>query len=411
MFSAMGSKIKNETSSLNQLGAEGGIRFLGSAKGVLPTGPDGVPVFNSLDIQGNPLADPAIRKGMVSYNYTLNQQGLETMVNCAYSSTSPILFDPVPNLNATTLVSTSGTCDPGDGLEPVLKDVLQYTTLNTNNTLTYWACKQSPSQGSTDPTYFVYLRGRVNYRASIGNITCRVSPMRARDFEVAYHSLLGYFTSQASASSLGETSQRPTYSPFTDSMLVGLGNIIWEGQNWSANLFAEAVFSIGVKNFDVPTSLVQSDTQLRLFEAMIKGVLEYEVSFTLFIISRLDSTSHRCCQGTYSRVVYSLGLRDPPPTTCLRTVNGTVSYSVRGWYIDNSGAQAGLLMPMFVINLTSLGLLFACFIMGQFKYTYDFDATDSMSLLTALVVNVRRGRDGKVEWHNKVHYEVDRARD
>ncbi|KAJ2912770.1 hypothetical protein MD484_g7641, partial [Candolleomyces efflorescens] len=391
MLSAIGSRIENQTtSSFNQLGAEGGIRFLGSPKGVLPIGPDGIPAFDTLQAQANPFADSVVRGGIVSYNYTLRQQGLETMVNCSYDPTStPILYEAVPDLNSTLLISTVGTCDAANGLEPVLKDVVQYMTLNTNNTLTFWGCKQPPSQGSPDPTYFIYLRGRVNYRTSIGNVTCRVSPLRARDFDVTYHSIPNYFTSQAALSGLEESSQRQTYSTFTDSMLVGFGNIIWEGQNWASNLFAEAVFSMGVKNLGVP-STEPSDTHLRLFEAMIQGVLEYE--------------------GTYSRLVYSLGLGNPPPETCLRTINGNVVYSVRGWYIDDVGAQAGLLMPMFLINLTSLCLLFACFIMGQFRYTYDFDATDSMALLTALVVNVRRGRDGTVEWHNKVHYEVDRAR-
>ncbi|KAJ2926290.1 hypothetical protein H1R20_g10801, partial [Candolleomyces eurysporus] len=70
--------ITNETSSLNQLGVHGGIRFLGSTKGVLPIGPNGVPAFDSLNTQANPLLYPAIQRGIISYNYTLDQQGLET---------------------------------------------------------------------------------------------------------------------------------------------------------------------------------------------------------------------------------------------------------------------------------------------------------------------------------------------
>jgi hypothetical protein len=37
------------------------------------------------------------------------------------------------------------------------------------------------------------LRGRVNYEASIGNITYTVSPMRSQTFSVHYLSLPGYF--------------------------------------------------------------------------------------------------------------------------------------------------------------------------------------------------------------------------
>jgi citrate lyase alpha subunit len=74
-------------------------------------------------------------------------------------------------------------------------------------------------------------------------------------------------------------------------MLVGLGNVVWEGQSWASNLFAEAVFSMGTKNLNV-SSREPSDTHLRLFEAMIQGVLEYEVSAEL--LTRLNPTSHRC---------------------------------------------------------------------------------------------------------------------
>lgn len=272
MLSILG--FGNETSSLTQLGVEGGIRFLGSAKGVLPIGPKGVPAFDSLQSQANPVLYPAIQRGIVSYNYTLDQQGLETNVSCYPESPSPISYRAIET-NSTRIIATNGTC--AAGLQNVL-DVNEYRTLNTKNTLTYWACKQPPSQGSIDPTYFIYLRGRVNYENSIGNVTCRVSPMRARDFKVGYHSEPRYFASQAK-NTPGEASQRSTYAPFIDGGLIGLGNLIWEGQNWASHLVAEAVFSMATKNLNV-SSLERSDTHLRLFEAMIQGVLEYEVSFS-----------------------------------------------------------------------------------------------------------------------------------
>ncbi|KAJ2926289.1 hypothetical protein H1R20_g10800, partial [Candolleomyces eurysporus] len=151
--------ITNETSSLSQLGVEGGIRFLGTAKGVLPIGPDGVPAFDSLQTQANPLIDPAVRRGIVSYNYTLDQQGLEINVSCYNDSTSPIRYYPLESDPSRRVIASNGTCDPAAGLEDVLINVVDhYRTLNVNNTLTYWACKQPPSQGSIDPTYFVYLR-------------------------------------------------------------------------------------------------------------------------------------------------------------------------------------------------------------------------------------------------------------
>ena len=80
---------------------------------------------------------------------------------------------------------------------------------------------------------------------------------------------------------------------------------------------------------------------------------------------------------------------------------------MRGWFIDNLGAQAGLLIPMFLINLTSLSLIFACCIMGQFRYTSNIDVTDSMSLMSVLVVDGREETDGKIEWNHKVRYGIE----
>ncbi|KAJ2912777.1 hypothetical protein MD484_g7634, partial [Candolleomyces efflorescens] len=377
MLSVIG--IHNETSSLNQLSAEGGIKFLGSARGVLPIGPDGVPAFNSLETSSNPFTDPDIRRGMVSHNYTLTQQGLETNVSCSYDPTSPIAFEGIEN--STMVIATYGSCDAAMGVEPVTNEVLFYPTVNGNNTLTYWTCKELQAPGSIDPTYFIYLRGRVNYRTSIGNITCRVSPMRSREFNVDYHSSPGYFSSRATNTS-GALSERSTYPPFTDWILVAFGNLMWETQNWASHLVAEAVFSMGTKNLNV-SSFEPSDTHLRLFEAMIQGILEYG--------------------ATYSRLVYSIG--DNPPQTCSRAVTGHVSYSVRGWFIDNPASQVGLLIPGLLINASSLLLLLACFIIGQFRYTYDLDVTDSMSLLTAFVVDRAGVKSDTKEWGNKVKYD------
>ena len=101
--------------------------------------------------------------------------------------------------------------------------------------------------------------------------------------------------------------------------------------------------------------------------------------------------------------MYSIG--DNPPQTCSRAVTGHVSYSVRGWFIDNPASQVGLLIPGLLINASSLLLLLACFIIGQFRYTYDLDVTDSMSLLTAFVVDRAGVKSDTKEWGNKVKYD------
>lgn len=74
-----------------------------------------------------------------------------------------------------------------------------------------------------------------------------------------------------------------------------------------------------------------------------------------------------------------------------------------GWHINSKDffAQAGLLLPMTLINLASLILLVSCFFIGKFEYKYSFDATNNVSLLTALVPEKK---DGHVGWGNEVRY-------
>jgi hypothetical protein len=212
---------------------------------------------------------------MLSYNYTLNHQGLNANVSCFYDTTSPIEYRSIGGIDTDRIISSNGTCDAAAGLQDVLEKVVDYTTLNTNNTLTYWACKQIPQPGTLDPTYFVYLRGRVNYRTTIGNITCRISPMRAQDYSVRYESLLGYFVSQ-STTDPEQPPLRSTFYRFVEWGLVGLGNVVWETQNWNSNMFAEAVFSAAAKNFNL-TTYEKHDKYLPLYEGLIEGVLHYQV--------------------------------------------------------------------------------------------------------------------------------------
>ncbi|KAJ2913781.1 hypothetical protein MD484_g6641, partial [Candolleomyces efflorescens] len=378
MLSVIG--IKNETSALGQLGAEGAIRFLGSVKGVLPNGPDGVPAFDSLNATFNPFTNPSIRRQMVSYNYSLVQQGLESTVSCNYDTSSPIRYSAIEA-----------------GLVDVLENIVDFPTLNTDNTLTYWACKQPPPPGTLDPTYLIYLRGRANYATSIGNITCKVSPMRAQMYSVDYLSLAGYFVAKPELSLDTQSSPRATFARYVEGGLIGLGALIWEAQNLSANLVAESVFSLAAKSLNLST-FETHPKYLELYAAMLQGVLEYEIS------SLIGPPTQ---QATYSRLIYSLG--ENPPQTCLRNITGSVTYSVRGWYISNAWTQAGLLLPMTLINLASLSLLIACFVIGKFQYRYQFDATDNVSLLAARVEG-HQGRDGGIEWGNKVRYDLAQAR-
>ena len=254
----------NQSLTLSQLSNQGGLHLLGPIRGVLPIGPNGVPAFNTL--QDSPLSDSEEIAAMLSYNYTLENQGFLSNVSCNYDMAgSGVTINPIPN--ETFVYQYNGSCD---GATQVLTNVEQYITVNSNNTLTFWACK-SASNGTTQPIYSIYLRGVAGYESSVGNITCNVSPIQPAIFPVTYQSVLGIFNINDSTA-INNT----TFPGFIDRAVSGLGDIIWESQDWESNLVAESVFTLGVKDFG-QEPYVQNEQYLRLFEAMIQGILEYQV--------------------------------------------------------------------------------------------------------------------------------------
>ena len=269
----------SEALALSQLGARDGLRFLGPIRGILPIGPNGVPAFNTLErsvFEKNPA-------GMISYNYTLDHQGFSSGITCNYDSDSPIGFSPVPN--NTLMVSYNATCSD-HGLADVLTNVDQFPTPNTNNTLTFWSCKSVPTGNGPDPTYYIYLRGRLNYAKSIGNITCSLSPIRPAVFPVRYQSSPGIFSAQAPT-----TNFTNAYPALIERVLVGLGGLIQQAQNLQVNLVAESVITFGVKAFRLQP-YEQHPQYLRLYEAMIQGIIEYEVCLAnLFLFFSLMTVS------------------------------------------------------------------------------------------------------------------------
>ena len=234
---------------------------------------------------------------MISYNYTLNHQGLQSNVSCSYAQTRPFVFqglDPGFNL----AIQYSASCASLGGVE-VLTNVPAFRTVYSNNTLVYWAC-QSVLNGAPVASYTVYLAGLNFYAPEIGNITCTVEPMQTAIYPVTYQSTTRIF------SAAGPTVAAPiAFSPHINNALIGLGDIISEGQNFEANLVAESVFTFGVKSFGVRPQ--QNSQYLRLFEQMIQGILEYEVR-PVNISSFLQS--HRCPTGhLYSIVVLDCSKR------------------------------------------------------------------------------------------------------
>ena len=254
-----------EALALSQLGAEDGLRFLGPIRGVLPIGPNGVPAFNTLKpsvFEKNPA-------GMISYNYTLDLQGLHSNITCNYDNVSPIRFAAVTN--NTRYISYNATCSDF-GLADVLTNVTQITTPNTDNTLSSWSCKSVQTGNGPDPTYYIYLRGHGQYyETEIGNITCALSPIQPAVFPVMYQESAGIFSSQEPTATFTNT-----FPTLIERVLVALAGVIHEAQSTESNLVAESVFTFGVKAFHL-APYQRNDQYLRLYQTMIQGMIEYQV--------------------------------------------------------------------------------------------------------------------------------------
>jgi hypothetical protein len=89
-------------------------------------------------------------------------------------------------------------------------------------------------------------------------------------------------------------------------------------------------------------------------------------------------------QLTYIRYLYSTTSANdfwlPPPESCNRTVNGTLSAEVTGWVAKP--VHIGFLMPMTIINLASLIIVLISIARAK-KGCHEFDLTDPRSLVSA----------------------------
>ena len=330
--------------TFGQRGAQDGLHFLGSTRGVLPVGPDYIPAFDTL--KSSLLSNLKIKEVISSYNYTLNHQGLAVNVSCSY--------DPICNVAVTALVLNSSValqyqanCTQFGGSE-VSADATPFRSDNSNSSLVYWPC-QSARDGTQVPSHSIYMCGRNFYQTPIGNITCTVSTQTAI-FPVMYRSTTGIFS----------THEPRAFSPIAVSTiindpLVGLGNIISGSQNSRANAIAEQVINFAFTFFGL--SPYEPSPQIwRLFERMIQGMLEYEVcsvnsSHFIYLIIP---------QAAYTRLIYSTADR---PSSCNRTVTGPLSYEVLGWSVTT--ANIGLLFPVTIINLAAFIVLLKAIITSK----------------------------------------------
>jgi hypothetical protein len=188
------SLLSNNSQSviLGQLGANSSLHFSGPVRGVLPISPNSLPGLDTLNrVKPSLPSDAKTNAPILSYNYTLDHQGVASTISCIYDPESPIRFSAVPN---NTLVAANGSCN-AIGLAEVWNTPGFFEYPNTNNTLTSWACKSIPTV-EQDPAYYIYLRGLFRYSTAIGNITCTVFPIQPALFPVTYQSSTGIFLTQ-----------------------------------------------------------------------------------------------------------------------------------------------------------------------------------------------------------------------
>lgn len=375
----------SESVILGQLGVNSSLRFLGPTGGVVPIGPNGLQVLNTL--QPSPLSDAHTNAAIHSYNYTLNHQGLASSVSCVYDPQSPIAFHGFPN--QTFYMYANASCD-GIGQANVLKDVVQYSMTNTNNTLAFWACQSIPTV-EQDPAYYIYLRGWANYATEIGNISCTVSPIQPAIFPVTYRSITGLFSAQEQISASTPSS---SFSVIIEAAIIGLGNSINVGQTIYNNLVAASVTNLGVQSLALPAD-EPNEQYLPLYEAMIQGVLVDQVctanNSSLSILMVVP-------QVTYLRFLYSVMTNPPRPSSCTRTVNGVLSAEVTGWVAKP--VHIVFLTPMTILNLASLIIVLISIARAKTGH-YEFDPTDPRSLVLARPIF---NESEPVGWADRVSY-------
>lgn len=211
------------------------------------------------------MSDPK-KAEIVSYNYTLDTQGLNSTVSCEYTPQSPVNYYGVPNAS-TYLIQYNGNCSQL-GQVDVLTNVSLHIVL-LSQYLDVLGMQIPPS--AEEPSYFVYLRGINYYEAEIGNITCTSSPIPPAIFPLTYQSIPDTFNS-TNSSAVSATQ----FSGLIDQPMVALGSLLSEAQTSQANLVAESVFTFGIKSFNLPED-GQDPRYLPLYEAMIQGIIEHLV--------------------------------------------------------------------------------------------------------------------------------------
>ena len=247
-------------------------RVIRSTRGVLPVGPTGV-----LAPDSPPLSYARRSAGTNLIQYTFDLQGLVTRSQCEYTNSSPIIL----HSGAYNLDHIHGSCPLGQDVFP--QDTW-FPSISSDYKLGYWACGQGErdTHGSFK-TYQLYFRGYQSYEGVIGNITCTLSPVHPAIFPVTY-------SGRTHLSSIARPIQSSAYSTgdMIEQSTMAVGSLVVQGQEISGNAIAESVISVGVKSLGLSPYL-PDPRYLRIFEAMLQGVIEYEVGVPnpLFALSAI----------------------------------------------------------------------------------------------------------------------------
>ena len=98
---------------------------------------------------------------------------------------------------------------------------------------------------------------------------------------------------------------------------------------------------------------------------------------------------------------------DKAPPSCVRQVNGSISYQVVGWIANKD--HIGFLMPVTIVNLASL-VLMICAILGPVsrRYRFDPDHAEESFALVALHTSRHWDRPGWDDYVTVTYSRPDR---
>ncbi|KZS96839.1 hypothetical protein SISNIDRAFT_287063 [Sistotremastrum niveocremeum HHB9708] len=320
----------------------GGSTFYGSTGGIVPQGPAS---DKHLDTTSS---------YQKTANSSLELQGLQVSVSCAYIDQSPMTW--IPADASGNMVNFTGKCaSTGDQ---------SWQLPNSNLLIGAYSCPVSSDNANveTQMLYFSHFGAGLDYQM-IGNISCEVSG------SIATGNL--EYTTSMSAFSWTAGTPVETQTPSFDVVAIAMDALVYvleTGQSADGNLFIDAINSIYIP-FVKDQIAGESNPPLSflsMLETMTQGVVEYEASFLrlLFTLQMLNQTSV-----------------STKPDYCARWINGSMTWPTFGWNASSHALLAYL--PIGIAGLVMLFLLLWILFGMISSRLAHFDPTDLVSLAVA----------------------------